>query len=158
MAFITKQQNNETNDRIYTRNIPTQMLQPNLDIKPTSTTRCSVFPILDQRAPLVHSYPEYNINATFNPGNRMSPWSGFASKIGDESMLRNQIFPLEKSNSNTAYVPSSMSDLYVPIINPSDEPQPSFPLLSQTYVPPASVAPKPTDPLIFGNHTRYQLK
>ena len=158
MSFITNQQNNETNDRIYTRNIPTQELQPYLNTTPASTTRCSVFPILDQRQPMVHSYPTYNVSSTFNPGNRMAPWSGFSSKIGDESMLRNQIHPLEKSNSNTVYVPSSTSDLYVPIINGNETPQQMFPFLSETYLPPSSVAPKPTDPLIFGNHTRYQLK
>jgi hypothetical protein len=157
MSFITNKQNNETNTRIYTRNIPTQELQPYLDIKPMSTTRCSVFPILDQRQPNVHSYPTYNVGAVFNPGNRMAPWSGFSNKIGDESILRNQIYPLEKSNSNNVYVPSSKSDLYVPIINADESRQQMFPLLSETYLPPAAVAPKPNDPLIFGNHTRYQL-
>jgi hypothetical protein len=157
MSFITNQQNNETNARIYTRNVPTQGLQPYLDIKPISTTRCSVFPILDQREPNMHYYPTYNIQSTFNPGNRMAPWSGFSSKIGDESMLRNQIFPLERSNSTNVYVPSSTSDLYVPLMNANEAPIQMFPLLSETYLPPAAVAPKPTDPLIFGNHTRHQL-
>ena len=157
MSFITKQQNNETNERMYVRNVPTQALQPYLDIKPISASRCSVFPILDQRQPIMNSYPSYNINTTFNPGNRMAPWSGFARNVGDESILRNQIYPLEKSNAKTVYVPSSTSDLYVPIINSHEERQAMFPFLSETYLPPAEIAPKPTDPLIFGNHTRYQL-
>jgi len=158
MSFVTNQQNNETNDRMYARNLPTKSLQPYLDIKPKSTTRCSVFPILDRRIPNEHSFNTYDIKTTFNPGNRMAPWSGFVDKVGDESMLRNQIYPLEKSNSSTTYVPSSTSDLYVPHINPSDQRIQSFPFLSETYLPPIGAVPKPTDPLVFGNHTRYQLK
>ena len=84
-----QQQNDETNNRIFTRNIPQQMLQPYLDIKPTSTTRCSVFPITDNRIPNAQVYPEYHPATTFNPGNRKAPWSGFSSRINDESILRN---------------------------------------------------------------------
>jgi hypothetical protein len=153
-----KQINDETNTRIYTRNIPTQQLQPYFDIKPMSTGRCSVFPIADIREPNNHTYPGYDINAVFNPGNRKAPWSGFSSKIMDESILRNQIYPLQKSNNATTYVPSSTSDLYVPLIDGATVAVQAFPLLSETYVPPVTVNPKPVDPLFFGNYTRYQLK
>ena len=157
---MTEQQNNETNDRIYTRNIPQKQLQPYFNITPTSTTKCSVFPIKDYRAPNEHSYPAYDITSTFNPGNRMAPWSGFSTKVGDESILRNQIFPLQRSNSENTYVPSSTSDLYVPLAESAQQPQQQqpFPYLMETYVPPAVVQMKPKDPLLFGNHTRYQLE
>ena len=151
------QQNNETNERIYTRNIPQKPLQPYLDIKPMSTTRCSVFPIFDNREPNKHHYPTYNITTTFNPGSRKAPWSGFSSKVNDESILRNQIYPLQRSNAETMYIPSSQSDLYVPLVDNTVDSQQPFPLLSATYLPPVAVAPKPKDHLIFGNHTRYQL-
>jgi len=152
-----KQINDETNTRIYTRNVPAQQLQPYFDIKPISTGCCDVFPIADLREPNNHAYPRYDINTMFNPGNRKAPWSGFSSKVMDESILRNQIYPLQKSNNVTTYVPSSTSDLYVPLMNESSAPQ-AFPLLSETYVPPVTVNPKPSDPLFFGNYTRYQLK
>jgi len=153
-----QQQNDETNNRIYTRNIPQQMLQPYLDIKPTSTTRCSVFPITDNRIPNAQVYPEYHPATTFNPGNRKAPWSGFSSRINDESILRNQIHPLQRSNAETTYVPSSKSDLYVPLVDNTEDSKQLFPLISATYLPPVAVAPKPKDPLIFGNHTRLQLE
>ena len=153
-----KQINDETNTRIYTRNVPTQQLQPYFDIKPTSTGRCSVFPIADTREANNHTYPQYDINSVFNPGNRKAPWSGFSSRVMDESILRNQIYPLQKSNNETTYVPSSTSDLYVPLIDGSMVAVQAFPLLSETYVPPVTVNPKPSDPLFFGNYTRYQLK
>lgn len=155
---MSKQINDETNNRIYTRNIPHQQLQPYLDITPTSTSRCSVFPIADLRRSNVHDFKQYDINTMFNPGNRKAPWSGFSSRIMDESILRNQIHPLQKSNSETTYVPSSTSDLYIPHVNGSVGAIQQFPLLSETYIPPVTIAPKPSDPQLFGNHTRYQLK
>jgi hypothetical protein len=93
----------------------------------------------------------------FNPGNRKAPWSGFTSRVEDESILRNQIYPLQKSNSETTYVPSSTSDLYLPFIGQTQGQQ-HFPYLEETYVPPNIVSHKPTDPLTFGNHTRNQLE
>ena len=153
-----KQINDETNTRIYTRNVPTQQLQPYFDIKPISTGCCTVFPIADIREANNHTYPRYDINTMFNPGDRQSPWSGFSSRIMDESILRNQIYPLQKSNNETTYVPSSTSDLYVPLIDGSTVAVQAFPLLSETYVPTVTANPKPTDPLFFGNYTRYQLK
>ena len=48
----------ETNTRIYDRNIPSQMLQPYLDVRPVMT-KYSYFPIVDPRkeltVPLAHT-------------------------------------------------------------------------------------------------------
>ena len=154
---MSKQQNDETDNRIYSRYIPQQSLQPYLDIKPVSTTRCSVFPIVDTRPTMTYDFPIYNVGM-FNPGNRKGPWSGFSSRVEDESVLRNQVFPLQKSNTANTYVPSSGSDLYVPLMNEHTGSAQGHPLLSETYVPPPAILPKPKDPLLFGNHTRYQLE
>jgi hypothetical protein len=103
----------KTNHLIYNRNIPSQMLQPYLDVRPVMT-KYSHFPIVDPRksvnVPLVQM-PAYNVHNVFNPGNAQSPWSGFASNINKESELRNQIYALQKC-SQAVYVPSSSSDLY----------------------------------------------
>lgn len=104
---------NQTNTRIYDRNIPSQMLQPYLDVRPVMT-KYSLLPIVDPRKPLnvrLQQMPTYNTNTVFNPGNTQSPWSGFSSQINKESELRNQIFALQRCSQNT-YVPSSNSDLY----------------------------------------------
>ena len=86
----------ETNTRIYDRNIPSQVLQPYLDVRPVMT-KYSYFPIVDPRksntVPLI-AQPTFNPHATFNPGNTTSPWSGFASNVNTESELRNQIYVL----------------------------------------------------------------
>jgi hypothetical protein len=103
----------QTNQRIYNRNIPSQMLQPYIDVRPV-LTKYSYFPIVDPRKNInvpLQQMPTYNLNKVFNPGNTLSPWSGFASNINVESELRNQIFALQKCSQAT-YVPSSNSDLY----------------------------------------------
>jgi hypothetical protein len=103
----------ETNTRIYDRNIPSQMLQPYIDVRPVMT-KYSYFPIVDPRKPInvpLVQTPTYNVHQVFNPGNTVSPWSGFASNINKESELRNQIYASQKC-SQSVYVPNSSSDLY----------------------------------------------
>jgi len=114
----------ETNTRIYDRNIPSQMLQPYLDVRPVMT-KYSYLPIVDPRkknsVPLIVQ-PTFNPHAVFNPGNTTSPWSGFASNVNTESELRNQIYALQKC-SQAVYVPSSKSDLYNYGFTPKPTPQ-----------------------------------
>jgi len=103
----------QTNTRIYNRNIPSQMLQPYLDVRPVMT-KYSYLPIVDPRKELnvkLTQMPTFNPHTKFNPGNTQSPWSGFASSINVESELRNQIYALQKC-SQAVYVPNSNSDLY----------------------------------------------
>ena len=40
--------------------------------------------------------PIYNVSKTFNPGYNMGPWSGFVTKIDTESILRNQIYQINR--------------------------------------------------------------
>jgi hypothetical protein len=79
----------QTNTRIYDRNIPSQLLQPYLDVRPVMT-KYSYFPIVDPRRELdtkLMQMPTYNVHTIFNPGNTQSPWSGFASNVNVESEL-----------------------------------------------------------------------
>jgi hypothetical protein len=111
----------ETNTRIYDRNIPSQMLQPYLDVRPVMT-KYSYLPIVDPRKEInvrMEQMPSYNSQAVFNPGNAQSPWSGFASNVNLESELRNQVFALQKCE-QSVYVPNSNSDLYKYSFNPNN--------------------------------------
>lgn len=104
---------NDINNRIYKRNIPTQKLEPYYSCRSVSTKQ-TYQPIIDERKPAKVSlinYPVYNINNVFNPGNTVAPWSGFSTNIDDESVLRNQIYPLQHS-AQYKYIPESKSDLY----------------------------------------------
>jgi hypothetical protein len=103
----------EINERMYERNIPSQPLQPYLNVRPVMT-KYSILPIVDPRTrptvPMVQ-LPVYNTNAVFNPGNNTAPWSGYASNVNVESDLKGQIFALQKC-SQSVYVPNTSSDLY----------------------------------------------
>lgn len=103
----------ESNTRIYDRNIPSQLLQSYIDVRPAST-KYSLLPIVDPRkkptVPYVQ-HSDFHVATTFNPGDRPSPWSGYSSNVNIESELRNQIYSLQRC-SRAVYVPSSISDLY----------------------------------------------
>jgi hypothetical protein len=152
----------ETNQRIYDRNIPSQMLQPYLDVRPVMT-KYSYFPIVDPRKEInvqLQQTPTYNVNNIFNPGNTRSPWSGFASNINKESELRNQIYALQKC-SQSVYVPNSSSDLYQHNFNSVKQQQSSHSLLftNESF---SDFNPNPHSNIIgvgiFNNSTRTQVK
>jgi hypothetical protein len=152
----------QTNTRIYDRNIPSQMLQPYLDVRPVMT-KYSHMPIVDPRKELnvkMEQMPTYNSNAVFNPGNSKSPWSGFSSNVNLESELRNQIFALQKC-SQSVYVPNSGSDLYNYSFNPNTPQNQSHSLLFQKNDF-CDFNPNPDDLIvgseIFNNSTRTQVK
>ena len=156
---------NETNERIYDRNIPSQPLQAYLDVRPVMT-KYSYFPIVDPRKELtvpMIQMPTYNVNKVFNPGNTQSPWSGFATNINLESELRNQVFALQKC-SQAAYVPNSSSDLYKYSFTPrrmnnADPNQHSLLFKEESF---CSFNPNPDDKIVgnglFYNSTRTQLR
>lgn len=156
----SSQLSNELNERMYDRNIPSGPLQPYINVRPVMT-KYSIMPIVDPRAPIkspMVQMPTYNIKNTFNPGNTQSPWSGFATNINTESELRNQVFALQKC-SQSKYVPSSSSSLYINTISQQDTLVQPFPELFrkekfQSFDPNCENVGKN----IFNNYTRTQLR
>ena len=153
--------NNQTNRRIYDRNIPSQMLQPYIDVRPVMT-KYSYFPIVDPRRSInvpLEQLPTYNVNKVFNPGNTQSPWSGFASNINTESELRNQIYALQKC-SQSVYVPKSSSDLYDYKFKTVGKPNPHDLLFVNENFPEFNPNPDPSkvDRTMFMNSTRVQVR
>jgi len=153
----------QTNTRIYDRNIPSQMLQPYLDVRPVMT-KYSYLPIVDPRKELnvkMVQMPTYNSQAVFNPGNTQSPWSGFASNINLESELRNQVFALQKC-SQAVYVPDSNSDLYKYSYSPNTAKKSQTHSLLFQKEQFCDFNPNPDNKLvgsgIFYNSTRTQVK
>ena len=151
----------QTNERIYNRNIPSQMLQPYLDVRPVMT-KYSYLPIVDPRKPVsvpLQQMPTFNVQNTFNTGNTTSPWSGFASNINKESELRNQIYALQKC-SQAVYVPSSNSDLYDYTFKTKTQSNPHDLLFKQEHF--SEFNPNPSTKLvgsgIFMNSTRVQVR
>ena len=151
----------QTNTRIYDRNIPSQMLQPYLDVRPVMT-KYSYFPIVDPRKEIktqMEQMPTYNVGKVFNPGNTVSPWSGFSSNINLESELRNQVYALQKC-SQSVYVPNSTSDLYNYKFKTVAQPNPHELLFQSNNF--SSFNPNPDDKIvgsgIFMNNTRVQVR
>jgi hypothetical protein len=151
----------ETNKRIYDRNIPSQMLQPYLDVRPVMT-KYSYFPIVDPRKEIktpMQQMPTYNVDKVFNPGNTVSPWSGFASNINLESELRNQVYALQKC-SQSVYVPNSSSDLYDYKFKTASQHNPHELLFQNESF--SSFNPNPDAKIvgsgIFMNNTRVQVR
>ena len=153
----------QTNQRIYDRNIPSQLLQPYLDVRPV-LTKYSYFPIVDPRKELsvrLEQMPTYNQHRVFNPGNTQGPWSGFATNINKESELRNQIYALQKC-SQAVYVPNSNSDLYKYSFQPTPSNSSNHHSLLFAQEKFCSFNPNPSPeivgPAMFHNATRAQIK
>jgi len=153
----------QTNTRIYDRNIPSQMLQPYLNVRPVMT-KYSHFPIVEPRKELnvkLEQMPTYNSHLNFNPGNTKSPWSGFVSNVNLESELRNQVFALQKCD-QAVYVPGSNSDLYKYSYNPNNAKQSQTHSLLFQKESFCDFDPNPDHKIvgsgIFYNSTRTQVK
>ena len=136
LFLCQNERTDELNERISSRNIPSQPLQPFYYQTPVST-KYGYMPILDQRkessVPL-NNYPIFSPHTTFNPGNNMAPWQGFANNVNVESTLRNQFFGLQDCQ-QVYYVPSSTSDLYKVSVPPPSQPvNQQFPLLFKREV------------------------
>ena len=150
-----------TNMRTFERIIPSQPLQPYLDSRPSST-KYSVLPIVDPRkeihVPLVQR-ATYNPENVFNAGNKGAPWSGYASNVNNESLLRNQVYALQKC-SQSEYIPSSKSNLYVhKTTNSYPVNQPFNDLFKEeTFSPTVDKHSQHIGYALFHNSTRTQLK
>ena len=151
----------ELNKRIGSRNNIEKKLEPNFDLRPTST-KYDHFPVLDkQPTPKKQDYETYKLSNQFYNGNARAPPSGYFSNIDLESNLRNQHFALQKGASRSVYVPTSESDMYkvkVPYI-PSEQPHPTL-FTQQKFS--AELHENLQNNKIgvdtFHNHTRTQLR
>lgn len=149
----------ELNDRIYSRNIPSQPLQPAFSTRPTPT-KYSLFPIVDlnrvDNTVKMDSFPTYNSRQVFNPGNAQAPWSGFANGINTESSLRNQFFALQSCD-QSKYVPSSNSDLYTVHVTAKPAKQPFPDLFIKPDLAPFNPNTLNSGKAIFNNCTRVEM-
>jgi hypothetical protein len=158
----SSQRQKTINNRIYSRNIPSQPLQPYLDTRPV-LTKYSVLPIVDSRQQISTQLIQtstYNPSQVFNPGNDSGPWVGYASNVNTESDLRNQFYALQKC-SQSVYIPDSSSSLYdVKWKNESQISQPFPTLFRDDKFAPFNPNPEPNKIgyALFNNATRQQVK
>jgi len=145
------------NTGIYSRNVPTRDLEPNLPFRPVST-KYTLFPIVDERPmnDILDKDYTYNRKTDFNPGNT-GPWKNFTQNINTESTLRNQFFALQKGD-QAYYIPNSTSDMYTNDIPDTKNIQSHEQLFKEEKFD--SFNPNSCDlgKSMFNNCTREQLK
>jgi len=104
----------ELNYRLLERDVSDKPLAPNFSPRPV-LSRYTRFPMIDAHKPAnipIKSNYNYSLSDNFTPPvMKTGPVNGFINNVQDESILRNQIYPLSKNDDNE-YVPSSNSDLY----------------------------------------------
>ena len=152
---------NQLDQRILERNVPSEKLDLLLSSRPQAT-KYSLLPTVDNNQCINSDkkYLPYDVAKIFNPGNTKGHYSGFAAKVNDESILRNQIYALQKFP-QAAYIPSSNSDLYNYTIpnNNSNNLEQLYPDLFKTPVfSNNNKNPRNLGNNLFNNHTRQQLK
>ena len=120
--LYSKSSVDEINKQILARNIATGNIEVLISDRPLST---------------LYTYPYDNLippkkcnsiilkyatddNKQFLPSTSKGQWHNFSNNINTESVLRNQIYPLEKGPHNQ-YIPNSNSDLYNSTISNSLE-------------------------------------
>ena len=173
------------NNRILARTLATGNIDVLIEPRPTPTKYTRPLQNSIPAPPCNSRVLQYNTNTanTFNPGDRKGAWSGFTANVNTESILRNQVYALQKAP-QAQYAPNSTSDLYnstVPVTHTSSA-QGLFPNLFDAHLVPnksqnarnttnsenvKEVAPDqaPFEPIsinlgnkLFNNHTRQQLK
>lgn len=161
VLYCNNERVDQLNNRIYDRNLPSSQLQMTFDPRPVKT-RQVLFPVADCHMPSntpITVQPTFNTNQQFNPGSS-APFSGYATKVDDESRLQDIFMARQKWTAQTEYVPSSKSDLYVaPHLVSSRPVHQTHPMLfeQQNFAPFNPNLCGIGDHLMY-NHTRQQVK
>lgn len=157
---------NEINERIFERNLAYGNSDIPISFR-SQNTKYTLYPILDKNQ-CSNSEPTnlpFDTNNMFNPGNSKGPWSGYASNINHESVLKNQINALQ-NNPKVTYIPEKNSQLYEYVLtneknNKLDDFHDLFktPTFSNNNSNKSTIS-KLNNSLesLFNNHTRQQLK
>ena len=151
---------NELNIKINSRHFPSNVLQPNFDPRPLSTKySIANFPLVNnyvsEDSEQLLTYDRYDNEEIFYPGNSRAPISHFLDNIDTDSILKNQVRPLTKSDGPN-YIPNFNSDLYLEK-KYKDNKLPNIHVLPHqvkgTNNKKCNLAPN-----TFFNHTRYNVK
>jgi hypothetical protein len=100
----------EINQRFLARNIPSCNSDILLGLRPQPTKYTFPIDVNNKQCNSIIN-TAYDTTNCFIPGDSKGPWSGYVTKVNDESVLRNQIYALQ-NNPQSGYIPNSNSDLY----------------------------------------------
>ena len=154
MLYHSMDRTQELNDRIYNRNVISN--SPPIYFSPRAVpTKYTTMPILDHKLiPKVMIQPTNFKSKDFLPGTH-GPY--FSSHVDEESILKNVATVLQ-SCSQTVYVPSSKSDLYVSSVPSKPVTQPHPYLFQHVETSQSGIqVPYPFNPVIFNQDTRQAI-
>ena len=163
--YIQQERVDQLNERIVERQFADKPLEPNYDPRPVPT-KYSLFPAIDRRKAIKErrqNFDEYDLQNNFAGITYDGPFSGYVNNIEKENNLRNQYFALQGGDPiQSAYIPSTDSDLYnVTIVSKPSE-QPFKELFSSSNLDqsphPNLVGETNIGKEQFYNHTRTQLR
>lgn len=146
---------NTMNDTIYNRNLPSKNLEYNFSNIPLGT-KYTKYLINNNYNFNSNNEIIYDSENTFFPGTSKPHFNGFSTNIDKESILRNQIYPLMKSDFHL-WAPSSSSNLYNESENINNE-MDSLLFKKNTFNEFNPNYNKKIGKDIFNNSTRIQLK
>jgi hypothetical protein len=157
---MSSQLNQEINNKIYQRFVPSHSLPPNLSVYsvPTKYVKLGRTDKQPVQNTTQYNYTNYNSNTMFCPTLKNGNYQGYSNHIHLESELRNQFVALQKCDASE-YIPNYKSNLYnysTPSNNKDTQP---FEYLFNTaiYMPFQPILTEYNESL-FCNHTRQQLK
>ena len=157
---MSYQLNQEINNKIYQRNIPSHSLPPNLSVYPVPTKYVKLG--INDKQPNNQTehknYLNYQAHTMFCPTSTNGNYQGYSNHIHLESELRNQFVALQKSDASE-YIPNYQSNLFTYSTPSSNKYTQPFEYLFNTsiYMPFQPLFTENKDSL-FCNHTRQQLK
>ena len=110
--YCQMNRNQELNDRLFLRNIPSRQMSASYFSRPVDTY-ATVFPTTDKhKKSLVTkaNFQQYDQRLVFNPGQR-APYDGYSRNVDVESRLHNSFHPMQKCVQGK-YIPGTNSDMF----------------------------------------------
>jgi len=158
---MSSQLNQEINNKIYQRFVPSHSLPPNLSVYPVPTkyVKLGVTDNQPEQNTRQSNCVNYQSNTMFCPTLKNGNYNGYSSNIHLESELRNQFVALQKCDA-AEYIPNYKSNLYTYSTPSNKKDTQPFEYLFNTaiYMPFEPILTQQQNNSLFCNHTRQQLK
>jgi len=154
--------NESMNEKLFDRNFPDKPIAPIFSPRPVSTRRQKMGIINQYESPMPQLHQNYKVSNNMYTGTSKPPFQAYASHIDTESVLRGQVYALQRSDL-ASYIPSSASDLYKGM-NPKPKHTPHKELLPQhnskellPQIEKGNALPKQNiQPIMFNFNTRLE--
>jgi hypothetical protein len=158
---MSSQLNEEINNKIYQRFVPSHSLPPNLSVYPVPTkyVKLGITDNHPHQNTIQNNYQNFQCNTMFCPTLKNGNYNGYSNNIHLESELRNQFVALQKCDA-AEYIPNYKSSLFMYSTPSNKQYTQPFEYLFNTaiYMPFQPILTEQQNDALFFNHTRQQLK